>query len=477
MKNLYQDEQPQKYIINSFLGTDQSIDESLLDSGKSKNNQNCITRDGVLEVTQGNTKYITASVPGGVQTIMLFYHNQSDGTVQKTLLAASQTAIYKWNGSNWVSIKTGLQSGRFSFINYQKGNTEIIIMSNGIDPMLKWDGVTLANLGGEPFTPKGTSISLHYERVWVTGNRLEPNMVYFSKDMDPEFWDDTDPNGDDPLATAGGVIDIPTWDGGVNIGLSTIFDNIVIFKTYSLWKILGTYPGEYEKVRIHSSSGAIAERSIVDGGIICFFLSMDGVFVYDGVKAYPISEPIKNIIKNMDPAYRDKAVGVFYKNRYILALPESGSTENNCIVEYDTISQTWGPIKRGFNVNDFLVFDDKLLFSNNAGYILEYEKGNDFDGVPIEAFWETPKTSYGPLSKTIHSTKFYGDVEILSGTGGLKVEAVFDGKPSEVIVTGPVKKGKRLRGKGRKFFLRFSNINGSRFRLKQPELHLDMDED
>lgn len=474
---MYQDEQSEKYIIKAFLGTDQSIDESLLDPGKTLNGQNCITRSGVLEVTLGNAKHIILAVPGGVYTLMSFYQNQSDGTVQKTLLAASQTNVYKWDGNAWISIKAGISNGQFSFINYQKGLTEIIIMTNGVDPMFKWDGTSFTDLGGAPHTPKGTSISLHYERIWVTGNRIEPNTVYFSKDMDPEFWDTTDPSGYDPLATAGGFLDMPTWDGGVNIGLSTIFDNVVIFKTYSLWKILGSYPGEYEKVQIHSSNGAIAERSIVDGGIVCFFLSMDGIFIYDGVKAYPISKPIQKIINNMNPAYRHKAVAIFYGNRYILAIPENESTENNCIIEYDTISQIWGPIKRGFNVNDFLVFDDKLLFSNTDGYILEYEKGNDFDGTPIVAFWETPKTSYGSLSKTIRSTKFYGDVEILSGADGMEVEVTFDDSQSKVTISGPIKKGKRLRGKGRKFSLRFSNINGSRFRLKQPELHLDTDED
>ena len=76
----------------------------------------------------------------------------------------------------------------------------------------------------------------------------------------------------------------------------------------------------------------------------------------------------------MNPAYRDKAVGVFYDSRYILAIPEGDSTENNCILEFDLLAKNW-TIKRGFNVNDFLVFKDTLLFSNNTGYVLEYDKG------------------------------------------------------------------------------------------------------
>jgi hypothetical protein len=351
--------------------------------------------------------------------------------------------------------------------------TEIVIMSNGSDPMMKWDGTTLSSVGGG--APKAKSITLHYERVWATGINGLPNTAKASKDMDPDFWDLTDPEGDDPLAPAGVEIDLPTWDGGVNIGLSNIFDDVVIFKTYSIWKIVGTYPGEYQVVRVFSASGAIAERSIVDGGTVCFFLAIDGIYVYNGNQADPISAKVEKIIKNMNPAYRDKAVGVFYDNKYILAIPEGDSTENNCILEYDTLTGQW-TVKRGFNVNSFLVFKDILLFSNNSGYVLEYDKGDTFDGVPIQAYWNTPRTTLGSMSKTIRSTYFYGDLEIIT-PGGMKLISDFDGNVVETLIKEPFKKGKRHRNKGRKMKLRIENVNGSRFRLRVPELHIDIDED
>lgn len=470
---MYQDEQSQKYSFYPAVGINQAVDESLLQPGETSDGQNFCVRKGIYEVTAGNTKYVPVAVPGGCETLMAFYKNESDGYVSKTLLAASPTNIYKWTGSAWQSIMSGLTSGRFSFINYQKGMTEIVIMSNGSDPMMKWDGTTLSSVGGG--APKAKSITLHYERVWATGINGLPNTAKASKDMDPDFWDLTDPEGDDPLAPAGVEIDLPTWDGGVNIGLSNIFDDVVIFKTYSIWKIVGTYPGEYQVVRVFSASGAIAERSIVDGGTVCFFLAIDGIYAYNGNQADPISAKVEKIIKNMNPAYRDKAVGVFYDNRYILALPEGDSTENNCIVEYDILTQQW-TVKRGFNVNSFLVFKDILLFSNNSGYVLEYDKGNDFDGKPIVAYWNTPRTTLGSTAKTISSTYFYADLENIT-PGGMKLKSDFDGKVVETLIPGPFKKGKRHRNKGRKFNLRIENVNGSRFRLRVPELHIDIDED
>lgn len=470
---MYQDEQSQSFSIPNFIGINQAIDESLLQPGETSDAQNVYTRKGIFEVTKGNTKHVPTPVPGGCETLMAFYKNNSNGTVDKMLLASSPTNIYRWTGSQWTSIKSGLTDGRFSFINYQQGMTEITIMGNGTDPMLKWNGVSMSDLGGNP--PKASSITLHYERVWTTGDRENPNMVRASKDMAPEFWDSTDPDGDDPLAVAGVTIDMPTWDGGVNIGISTIFDDIVIFKTYSVWKILGTYPGEYQQVKVFSPTGAIAERSIADAGTLCFFLAMDGIYTYNGTQCDVISQGVGKVIKNMNHAYRDKAVGVFYDNRYILAIPEGDSTENNCILEFDLLAKNW-TIKRGFNVNSFLVFKDTLLFSNNTGYVLEYDKGNNFDGQPIEAYWNTPRTTMGSTNKTIRSSYFYGDLENIT-PGGMKLTSVFDNKTVSTVIHEPFKKGKRHKNKGRKFHMRIENVNGSRFRLRLPELLIDIDED
>lgn len=462
------DEQSRKYNIDAFIGYNQAIDEQLLNSGATHDAQNFVIDDGILTVTKGNTKYIPSQVPGGVKTLMVFYQNNADGTASKTLLACSDTAIYKWNGTSWSAIKTGLSNGYFDYINYQQGMTDIVIFGNGSDNMMKYDGSIVNNLGGNP--PKMKSISLHYERIWGTGEKGNPNTVYYSADLNPENWNISE--------TEGGFIDIPTHDGGVCIGLSTIFDNVVIFKTYNIWKIIGTYPGEYQKVQVYSSVGAIAERSIVEGGTVAFFLAQDGIYVYDGVQTHYISDPIKKIIQNMNKAYASKAVGIFYDNRYILAIPEGDSTENNTIIEYNINTKQF-IVKRGFNVNSFVVFDDKLLFSNNNGYVLEYDKGDTFDGQPIEAYWYTPDTNLAMPNVVKRSTDLYMTLEKLYGNQ-LKIDGLFDQKQRSVIVDLPdIKTDKKvkLRCKGRHMKLKISNVNGSRFSLAMPQLHFDADED
>ena len=140
---MYQDEQSQSFIIPNFMGrVNQAIDESLLQPGR-----NFLMLKRMYMFVKGSLRRLQKGIQNtflrlflvACQTLMAFYKNNANGTVDKMLLASSPTNIYRWTGSQWLSIKSGLTGGRFSFINYQQGMTEITIMGNGTDPMLKWE--------------------------------------------------------------------------------------------------------------------------------------------------------------------------------------------------------------------------------------------------------------------------------------------------------------------------------------------------
>ena len=457
-------------IYNFFGGINQSIDEQVLLPNESPDEQNMDISDGVLSTTKGFKKYIDTKLPAGIKTLMGFYKTNEDGTITSHLLASTETVLYRWNKSKnrWDVLKTGLLSGDFSFINYQHNMDDIIIMGNGYNDVLKWDGVSsqAKNLGGSP--PKIKSIGLHYERVWGTGDRRNPNRVYYSDDLNPENWNQEE--------NEGGFIDIPTWDGDVCLAVSTIFDDVVLFKTNSMFRIYGTYPGEYSKQQIFSSAGAIAEKSIVNAVNVAFFLAKDGIYSYNGSQTALVSEKVKNIIKNMNQAYADKAVAVYFDNKYILAIPEGDSQVNNTIIEYDLLRQNI-IVKRGIEVSTFLKYNNKLLFANSKGYVYEYNTGYDFDGEMIESYWETPETDLRIPDAIKRSTYFYVTV---CGSGILKLDYIFDGVKKTEYIDLPLTPKlirKRLRHKGRRFKLRFSNVNGSWFVVKGPKLLIDIDFD
>ena len=456
--------------LNNFSGgLNQSADDSVLAVNQSRNAQNVDVSSGTLKSIDGYSKYIATACPAGITRLMKFYkNNTTTGAVTSYLLAATATAIYYYNVSTsaWVELATSLTNGDWDYFNYQIAMTDVVIMGNGADAVKKWDGTTLANLGGTP--PNMKSVTLHRERVWGTGNKAFPNSVYYSDDMNPENW----VGGED----AAGEISVPTWDGGVCIGLSNIFDDVVIFKTNNICRIVGTYPGNYEVKQVYSASGAIAEKTIVSSGDKAFFLSKDGLYTYNGVSAYTLlGDKAQDVIINK--TYAKNAVSIVYKNKLYCAFPEGTSVTNNSMFVYDLLNNTL-MIWRGIAVTDMMEYEDNLLFTNATGYVFKIdENSTTFGGTNITSFWETPWQDLDAFSVTKTADELYF---FAKGNGMLRVDITFDGKTKTKNVTLNAN-GKlhelAINLEGRRFKMKFSNISGSKFELTAPELAYEADRD
>ena len=454
-------------IKNFAGGLNQSADDSATAVNQSRNTQNMDVSTGTLKTVSGYSKYIATAAPAGITRLMKFFkNNTTTGAVTSYLLAATATALYYWSGTEWSALATELTSGDWDFINYQISETDVIIMGNGADGMKKWDGTTFAALGGTP--PNMKSISIHSERLWGTGVKAFPNTVYYSDDLNPENWT----GGVD----ASGEIYLPTWDGGVCIGVSTIFSDLVIFKTNNIYRVLGTYPSVYEVKQVYSSVGAIAEKTIVSAADKAFFLSKDGLYYYNGVSAFPLlGDMAKDVVIN--PSYAKNAVSIIHKNVLYCAFPEDNSTANNAVFVYDLgagVLMLW----RGVAVSDFMEYDGKLLFANSTGNVYSFsDTATDFDGTAINAFWETPWQDLDAyrVEKTADTLYFYA-----KGHGTMRVDMSFDGKTKAKTVT--LSPGGKLHQlscnlEGRRFKFKFSNVSGSDFELTAPELTYEADED
>ena len=459
-------------IKNFAGGLNQSADDSLLSVNQSRDAQNVDVSSGTLKTISGYSKYIAAAAPAGITRLMKFYkNNTSTGAVTSYLLAATATAIYYWTGSAWSALATGLTSGDWDYFNYQIGATDVVIMGNGADTMKKWDGTTFADLGGNP--PNMKSVTLHSERIWGTGVKATPNSVYYSDTIGkghtgPENWTIEEDRA--------GVVNVPTWDGGVCIGISNIFSDVVIFKTNNIFRIVGTYPSVYEVKQVYSSVGAIAEKTIVSGNDRAFFLSKDGLYYYNGVSAYPLlGDMAKDVVIN--PSYAKNAVSIIHKNVLYCAFPEGNSTANNAVLVYDLLNKNL-MIWRGIAVTDFMEYEDKLLFTNSTGYVYTMDDNAvTFGGTNINAYWETPWQDLDAfrVTKTADTLYFYA-----KGNGIMRVDVTFDGKTKTKTVTlSPTGKlhSLSLNLEGRRFKMKFSNVSGSNFELKQPELTYEADED
>jgi len=466
--------------IKSFAGgLNQSADDSELSTSQSKNAQNVDIATGTLKTINGYSKYISTAAPAAITRLMKFYKtNTTTGAVTSYLLVATATAIYYWTGSAWSALATGLTSGDWDYFNYQISATDVVIMGNGSDVMKKWDGATFENLGGTP--PVAKSLALHAERIWATGVKATPNTIYYSDTIGeghsgPENWTISEDGA--------GIINLPTWDGGVCIGVSNIFSDLVIFKTNNISRVVGTYPSVYEVKQVYSSVGAIAEKTIVQTSDRAFFLSKDGLYYYNGVSAYTLlGDKAKDIVINQ--SYAQNAVSIIHKHILYCAFPEGSSTTNNAVIVYDLLNGTF-MIWRGITITDFMEFGDELLFANSTYVFALDANSTTFDGTHINAFWETPwQDGYVSGSTLYHAYRVTKTADILyfyaKGNGILRIDVTFDNKTkTKNAILSPSGKlySLSINLEGRRFKMKFSNVSGSNFELTAPELTYEADED
>ena len=171
-------------------------------------------------------------------------------------------------------------------------------------------------------------------------------------------------------------------------------DKIVCFGRRSVHQISGA-SGSLADVRIDVITpdlGCSARRSVVQIANKIFFLSDQGLYGLEFLDNYnlrgletPISESIQPYMDRINQEYVDKAVGAYFNNRYYVAVPLDGATENNTIIVWNVINggiesiDTVGSIN--FNVRDMMVAREK---SQNALYITTSEGGvhkvEGFDG-------------------------------------------------------------------------------------------------
>lgn len=204
--------------------------------------------------------------------------------------------------------------------------------------------------------------------------------------------------------------------------------------------------------------GCMAKRSVVqaNGGIV--FLSDNGVYFLQPSQvgannamrlltvADPLSAPIDDVIQRINRSYAHRAVATYWNNRYYIAVPLDGSTDNNAILVFNFILKNWESVDiypAGFDAFNFLVGKkDNLrrlyIADTDQGVFLAEELNWDEYGpnisTPVLPFYIpttlqasvfTPNAINSILKTRRYNFKTLGDkrfstseVEIVSDAGG-----------------------------------------------------------
>ena len=211
----------------------------------------------------------------------------------------------------------------------------------------------------------------------------KPTRVYWSAFKNEASWDSAD------------YAEVGFNDGQEITGFKVLGDKLIVYKTKSIWYISFTGNADipFLVFKTNSSIGCVAPFSIqeVDKGHI--FLSWDGLWYFDGINSYKLSDKINNTIRNdvnRDRIAYAKSVYQFDKNRYLLSVAGSTSTFNNLVISltYDPYQTTGSIFKAskytGISASNMAIFnlegiEERLYFADYLGYTYRGDIGlNDY---------------------------------------------------------------------------------------------------
>ena len=147
-------------------------------------------------------------------------------------------------------------------------------------------------------------------------------------------------------------------------------DNLMVFNRNSIHLVTNTTSLEGASTRLLTNEvGCVARQSVEQVGNQVIFLSDNGVYSTQFFDEYnlrgtetPLSEPINVTIERINKAYWQNSVGVYFDNRYFLAVPLDTSTKNNAIIIYNFLNKQWESIDQvndpDFNISNLLVVGD-----------------------------------------------------------------------------------------------------------------------
>lgn len=137
------------------------------------------------------------------------------------------------------------------------------------------------------------------------------------------------------------------------VGLHSFSDDtLMVFNRNSIHVVKNSVDLTQSTIQLLTDEvGCLARKSIQQIGNQVLFLSDNGVYGTEFLDEYnlrgtqtPLSEPINETIKRINKEHASKAVSAYFDNRYYLAVPLDGATENNTILVYNLLNAQWESI-------------------------------------------------------------------------------------------------------------------------------------
>ena len=431
--------------------------------------QNVTTEGGRLGRVKGY-RAVYPTVTGAARKLRrLFLWPRSTGGVD--CLVARQDSLFHYNEDeeDWEDLyhyADDMDADTFDFLKTKIGSTETLLIGNGLEPILKWEGgdASIADFGSaELQSDKAVNfLELYFGRLFAAGDREHPARLYWSKapggTRTIEDWsaDESSEN------VSGGHVEVGI-DSDPITGLFALSNQLLIFKKDKLYRLLGDRPGNYRIVPVEAPLAQPVHTACVLYGDRLFFLTDKGLYFYDGqtVRRTAHGADLLPLLRQLD--FSAAVATACGDSLYFAAKELASSTHNDLLIEYD-VPRDCFLLRRGFQIVDLNSCYGTLYVLTGRGEVAVLNEGTTYGGDPISAYWETPWLD-GTSALTVKQT-----VEaVLTGTGGpLRVLVLAEDREGDSVneLLGENTPTEfQLRSVGRRLKLRIENVNGSDFDL------------
>jgi hypothetical protein len=200
--------------------------------------------------------------------------------------------------------------------------------------------------------------------------------------------------------------------------------------------------------------GCTARQTIATAGQFIYFLSDAGVYRLDARldlklrgETKPLSDPIANQLEDLNAGLIEDSVGLYFDNRYFLAVPLADATDNNNgVFIYNQLNEQWETKDvYGFGVQNFMVADvanrRRILISNRAGKLMlldELEAGDQSPDAqadvitPVPGRIRTRRYGLGTMT-TKRFIRSLADV-VLPDTASVSVRAITVNPDNDILL-------------------------------------------
>ena len=240
-------------------------------------------------------------------------------------------------------------------------------------------------------------VELYSNRLFAAGDPDNPFRLYWSAvpgdGRTIEDWISVDGSYD----ASGGYVEVGDGSADRIIGLTALSNQLLIWKTYSVWRLYGDRPSNYTLERIDKNSDIMSNAGVVVKYDAPYLLMPTGIHTYNNVSVVPVDNGVKPLRRffEQSPDVSNSRSAV-WDNRFYMTckVPTTpAATYDNAIIVFDVARNAY-MIRDGFEVADIAAIGSHIYMINGSRYVYEFEVGDSYDGQPISAYWLTQPTDF-----------------------------------------------------------------------------------